>query len=51
MLPAMISSVNIPPLELFLNYVFLYLRGCTTLKGAAMMDAFLKKYREEAGRA
>ena len=39
------------PLELFLNYVFLYLRGCTTLKGAAMMDAFLKKYREEAGRA
>lgn len=39
------------PLELFLNYVFLYFRGCTTQKGAAMMDAFLKKYREETGQA
>lgn len=34
------------PAELFFHSVFTYFRGCTTLKGAAIMDAFMDRYRQ-----
>lgn len=38
-----------PPVDVFLNTVFTFLRGCTTSAGAAMMDAFLERYRAQKG--
>lgn len=35
------------PTEIFLNYVFVYFRGCATPKGTAMMDEFLKEYKQK----
>lgn len=32
------------PKEIFLNFFFVYIRGCTTEKGTAMMDEFMKKF-------
>lgn len=32
------------PKEIFLNFFFVYIRGCTTEKGTAMMDEFFKKF-------
>lgn len=32
--------------EVFQHTIFVYIRGCATLKGAAIMDAFLERYRE-----
>lgn len=35
------------PFEIFIHYVFVYFRGCTTPKGTAIMDTFLERYRQE----
>lgn len=36
------------PVEVFFHSVFVYFRGCTTLKGAALMDDFLERYKADA---
>ena len=33
--------------DLFANTAMITIRGCTTLKGAAMMDEFMDKWRKE----
>lgn len=32
--------------EVFQHTIFVYIRGCATLKGAAIMDAFMERYRK-----
>lgn len=32
------------PKEIFLNFFFVYIRGCTTEKGTAMMDEFIQNF-------
>lgn len=38
---------NYPNLEVFKNTVLLYIRGCATLKGIEMIDAFIEKHESE----
>lgn len=35
------------PVEVFLHTIFVHIRGCATIKGATIMDAFMERYRKD----